>query len=303
MAAARVVSEADSRATMNPKIGLVQMCSGNDKASNLEECRRLIDEAVSQGCHLIALPECFFFVGARPGESQAAAEPLSGPTIQEYCNIARERHVWLSLGGFPERPDEGQELDNEGRTKIFNTHVIVDAGGQIAAVYRKIHLFDAPFVGLIESKQALAGNNVVACESSVGKLGVTVCYDVRFPELYQKLRFSHGCEVLLVPAAFTMKTGEAHWELLMKARAVECQCYVIAAAQAGLHNEDGNRRTSWGHSIAVDPWGRVVAEMDGLETGIRVIEVDKALLQQTRLEMPIDSHRRYDIYGPDAPSA
>lgn len=272
------------------RIALAQLCSSSSKDANLEQCSRLAQEAAVAGCQLLALPECFAFMGAQKGEAQAAAEPLTGPLMRKYQEIARQHGLWLSLGGFPESPPEGE--------KTLNAHVVVDAVGEIAAVYRKIHLFDAPFTGLVESEQSIAGSEVVSCESPVGKLGLTVCYDIRFPELFQRLRFGHGCEVMLVPSAFTMKTGEAHWELLMRARAVECQCFVVSAAQAGLHNDGrGNGRTSWGHSIAVDPWGKVLAEMDGQETGLRVVDLDFELLAKVRREMPLESQRRYDVYG------
>mmetsp|Transcript_29524 Transcript_29524/g.74190 ORF Transcript_29524/g.74190 Transcript_29524/m.74190 type:complete len:308 (-) Transcript_29524:63-986(-) len=279
------------------KIGLVQMCSRNDKEVNFQECARLVGEAAAQGCQLVALPECFSFIGARPGEAQIAAEPLSGPTMQRYCALARQHGLWLSLGGFQERPAEGTAEGEGGQAKILNTHVVIDGEGGIKAVYRKIHLFDAPFTGLVESKQAIPGSEVVFCDTPVGRLGVTICYDVRFPELYQNLRFGHGCDILLVPSAFTMETGEAHWETLMRSRAIECQCYVFAAAQAGRHNEDGNKRTSWGHSLAVDPWGKVLADMGGTDVGLRVVDIGREALEGTRNRMPLVSQRRYDIYG------
>ncbi|CAE7673380.1 NLP2 [Symbiodinium sp. KB8] len=255
------------------KVGLCQMTARNDKEANFHTCKQLVTEAASQGCQLVALPECFAFIGAKAGEAQEAAEPLSGPTMGRYAALAKEQQVWLSLGGFQEK------VEGEPENKILNTHVILNSEGEMVSVYRKIHLFDAPFTGLVESKQTVPGADVVACDSAVGKLGVTVCYDVRFPQLYQQLRFEHGAEILLIPSAFSMPTGEAHWELLMRTRAVECQCYVIAAAQAGLHNEDGNRRQSWGHAIAVDPWGKVLAEFDGTSSGVKVVEVQPDALE------------------------
>lgn len=279
------------------KVGIVQMTSVNDKDVNFQRNAEMVRAAAAQGCLLLCFPECFSFIGAKAGEAQAAAEDISGPTITRYRMLAREHGMWLSLGGFQEKPPAGSD-DN----KIYNAHLIVDAKGEISAVYRKIHLFDVPMTGLVESKQALPGDRLITCPSPAGMLGVTVCYDIRFPELYQKLTFLHGAQVLLVPSAFAMKTGEAHWETLLRCRAIETQCYVIAAAQVGQHNEDGNKRQSWGHSLVIDPWGRILVDMGPTDGGLAVIEVDPHLVQSTRDNMPMHVHRRYDIYG-DGPHA
>jgi predicted amidohydrolase len=213
--------------------------------------------------------------------------------MRKYQALARDEGVWLSLGGY-------QEAGPAGESRIFNTHVVIDAEGTIQATYRKIHLYDVPMVGLVESKQALAGEEVVSCDSPAGKLGVAICYDMRFPELSQKLTFLHGARVLTFPSAFAMKTGEAHWETLLRARAIECQTYVVAAAQAGLHNHDGNRRRSWGHALAVDPWGAVVASFGAEDTGVQTFEIDLDHVDATRRNMPMHAHRRYDLYGAPA---
>ena len=263
----------------------------NDAAVNFATCKALVAEAARKKCRIVFFPECFSFIGAKPGEAQSAAEALDGPTMGRYRELAQEHGIWLSLGGFQERSDDASE------SRIFNTHVVLRETGEVAASYRKIHLFDVPMTGLVESKQALPGDQLVACDSPAGRLGVTVCYDMRFPELYQKLTFRHGCQLLLMPSAFAMKTGEAHWEILLRARAIETQTYVVAAAQAGLHNEDGNRRRSWGHAMAVDPWGTVVAAFGADDTGLKTFEVDLDLVDATRANMPMNEHRRYDLYG------
>lgn len=214
--------------------------------------------------------------------------------MAKYLSLAKQHQIWLSLGGFQERC--------EGEERIYNTHVVVDAGGEIRAQYRKIHLYDVPMVGLVESKQALAGSEVVACDSPAGRLGVTICYDMRFPELYQKLTFLHGASVLLMPSAFATKTGAAHWETLLRCRAIETQCYVVAAAQCGQHNTDGNQRRSYGHSMAFDPWGTKLVDMGPDSVGLATFEVDPDLVASTRANMPMHAHRRYDIYG-DPPHA
>ena len=267
--------------------GLVQMTSVNDVAVNFRSCSQLVADAVGRGCEIIFFPECFSFIGAAAGEAQRAAEPLTGPVMQRYLDLAKQHEVWLSLGGFQERV--------EGEERIYNTHVVVDTSGTIQAAYRKIHLYDVPMVGLVESKQALAGSELVCCDSPAGRLGVTICYDMRFPELYQKLTFLHGAEVLLMPSAFAVKTGEAHWETLLRCRAIETQCYVVAAAQAGQHNTDGNQRRSYGHSLAFDPWGKCVAGSTIGRDGRRDLEVDADLIEAT--QQHADACRRYDLYG------
>lgn len=246
--AAPLMSTRISAAIAHCKAAMVQMTSVNDTATNFATCSRYAHEARESGCSIVFFPENFSFMGSRPGEAQAVAEPLDGPVMRRYLNLARETGLWLSLGGF-------QEQGPAGDSRIYNTHVIVDATGEIVASYRKIHLYDAPFVGLVESRQAVAGDRLVVADSPAGPLGVTICYDLRFPELYQKLTFLHGAQVglpgrsllaptqdlnwpccagpqvLLMPSAFAMKTGEAHWETLLRCRAIENQCYVVAAAQ------------------------------------------------------------------------
>mmetsp|Transcript_45373 Transcript_45373/g.82898 ORF Transcript_45373/g.82898 Transcript_45373/m.82898 type:complete len:389 (+) Transcript_45373:86-1252(+) len=286
------VADAQTGAQRKARVALVQMTAVNDKDKNFAACSERVKEAKALGCDMVCFPECFSFIGARPGEAQKAAEDVAGPTIQRYCALAAEHGLWLSLGGFQEK---GPTDDKQGR--IYNTHLIISAEGEVQATYRKIHLFDVPMTGLVESSQALPGSSLVSCSSPAGVLGVTVCYDLRFPELYQKLTFLHGATVLLVPSAFAMKTGEAHWETLLRSRAIETQCYVLAAAQVGQHNEDGNKRKSWGHSLAVDPWGKILADLGGTEPGMAVIEIDEELVANTRRNMPMAAHRRYDLYG------
>ena len=268
----------------------VRRAKTNDVGANFAACSKLVEEACAKSAQIVFFPECFSFIGAAAGEAQAVAEPLSGPILARYRNLAKQHSVWLSLGGFQERVD--------GEERIYNTHVVIDGGGEIRATYRKIHLFDVPMVNLVESRQALAGSELVAVDSPAGRLGLTVCYDLRFPELFQKLTFVHGAQVLLVPSAFAVKTGEAHWETLLRARAIETQCYVVAAAQAGQHNTHGNCRKSWGHALAFDPWGKCVAKLDDPDgTGVAIFEIDADLIDATRSNMPMHLHRRYDLYG------
>ncbi|KAF8396660.1 hypothetical protein HHK36_018285 [Tetracentron sinense] len=267
------------------RVAAGQMTSINDLASNFNTCSRLVKEASEAGAKLLCLPENFSFVGAKDGESLKVAEPLDGPVMQGYCSLARESSIWLSLGGFQEKgPDDAH---------LCNTHVLIDDTGNIRSTFRKIHLFNVDVPGgavYKESSFTTAGKDIVVADSPIGRLGLTVCYDLRFPELYQQLRFQHQAQVLLVPAAFTMVTGEAHWEILLRARAIETQCYVVAAAQAGRHND---KRESYGDTLIIDPWGKIVGRLpDRQSTGIAVADLDFSLIDSVRAKMPISEHRK-----------
>lgn len=246
---------------------------------------RFLKEAASVGVKLLCFPENFSYVSAKDGDSVKIAESLDGPIMQGYCSLARESKIWLSLGGFQEKGSDDAHL--------CNTHVLVDDAGNIRSKYRKIHLFDVDVPGGMvfkESSFTEAGRDIVAVDSPFGCLGLTVCYDLRFPELYQQLRFQHQAKILLVPAAFTKITGQAHWETLLRARAVETQCYVIAAAQAGKHNQ---KRESYGDSMIIDPWGQIVGRLpDRLCTGIAVADIDFSLIESVRTKMPIAEQRQ-----------
>lgn len=241
---------------------------------------------------MLCFPESFSFIGANDGDSVKIAEPLDGPIMQQYQSLARESKIWLSLGGFQEKGSE--------EAHICNTHVVIDDAGNIRSTYRKIHLFDVDVPGgrsYKESSFTEPGKDIVALDSPVGRLGLTVCYDLRFPELYEQLRFQHEAQVLLVPAAFTKITGQAHWEILLRARAIETQCYVIAAAQAGKHND---KRESYGDTLIIDPWGTVVGRLpDRVSTGIAVADIDLSLVDSVRTKMPIAKHRMpFDFWRP-----
>ncbi|GLJ24888.1 hypothetical protein SUGI_0476070 [Cryptomeria japonica] len=272
------------------KIAAAQMTSINDLNANFQTCSRLVQEAAAAGVKLLSLPENFSFVGSKDGESLSIADALDGPIMQRYCSLAKESGIWLSLGGFQEKGHDDKHL--------FNTHVLLDGLGNIRSCYRKIHLFDVDVPGGMvykESNFTSPGSELVVADSPVGRLGLTVCYDLRFPEIYQQLRFRHNSQVLLIPSAFTRVTGEAHWELLLRARAVETQCYVVAASQAGKHNE---KRESYGDAMIIDPWGTVVARcQDRLSTGIAVAEIDPSFIDSVRMRMPISDHHKPDIYA------
>ncbi|KAH8076615.1 bis(5'-adenosyl)-triphosphatase [Aureococcus anophagefferens] len=224
------------------RVGVGQLTATSDHASNLAAASQLCRQAKSAGACLLCLPEAFSFIGAAAAETVAQAEPLDGPRLGAYRALARAHGLWLSLGGFHEAGAPG------GR--VFNTHVVLDAAGATRAEYRKIHLFDVDVPDgpvLMESRSTAPGAAacvVVDASDELGfTFGLTTCYDLRFPELYVALARSSGCHAILAPSAFTRPTGAAHWHLLLRARAVESQAYVLAAAQSGTHNE---KRASYG---------------------------------------------------------
>ncbi|KAJ0240977.1 Deaminated glutathione amidase [Hirschfeldia incana] len=266
------------------RVAAVQMTSVNDLMANFKTCSRIVQEAASAGAKLVCFPENFSYMGEKSGDNVKIAESLDGPVMQRYCSLARDSNIWLSLGGFQERFDD---------TRLYNTHVVIDDTGMIQSTYQKMHLFDVDVPGgstYKESNFTVPGTNIVSVDSPIGRLGLTtVCYDLRFPKIYQQLRFDQKAQVILVPSAFTTVTGEAHWEILLRARAIETQCYVIAASQAGKHNE---KRESYGDTLIIDPWGSVVGRLhDRFSTGIIVADIDFSLLESVRTKMPIDKQR------------
>jgi len=265
-------------------VAAAQICAGDDVAANLDACRALAADAARQGAALFALPECFSFIGRSMVDRLAVAEPLDrpGPILGAVRDMAREHAMWVVAGGYPE-PSPGSP------SKTYNTCLLVDPGGETRAVYRKIHLFDVQIPGraeLRESSSTEGGREVVVAETPLARMGLSICYDVRFPELYRE-QAARGAELLFVPAAFTAHTGAAHWHTLLRARAIENQCFVIAPAQHGRHNQ---ARESYGHTLIIDPWGAVLAELaEG--NGLAVAEIDLAALARVREQMPCHSHR------------
>jgi predicted amidohydrolase len=269
--------------TWQLRVGAVQMCSTDDFAANLATTRALVDRAAGEGAKLVVLPECFSFLGRREGDKLPIAETLdgSGRVASMLRELATKHGVWIVGGGTP-------EIVPGDLARTYNTAVVVDPRGELVARYRKIHLFDVDIPGTVlkESDATKAGNELVVLDIDGAKVGVTICYDLRFPELYRQLVKDKGAEVLLVPAAFTAHTGAAHWHLLLRARAVENQAWVVAAAQHGQHNE---KRASYGHSLVVDPWGTVVAEQDAGD-GVVMATLDSELVAKRRTQMPCLSH-------------
>jgi predicted amidohydrolase len=262
-----------------------QMTSGPDLLANLESARKLAEEASRRGAELLVLPENFAFMGEDEHAKMKVAEPIPGDgrILTTLREVARKLKIALVLGGMPESVagDQGH---------VYNTSVYLDAAGEIAAMYRKIHLFDVAIpdgATYRESATVLPGKDVVVAQTPWGGIGLSICYDLRFPEMYRAL-VGAGARVLTVPAAFTLHTGRAHWSTLLRARAIENLSWVLAAAQYGRHSA---KRVTYGHACVVDPWGQVVAEM-GDRVGVAVAEVDFEQQERLRQELPSLGHRR-----------
>jgi deaminated glutathione amidase len=265
-------------------VAVAQMTSSDDPDANYKVVASLCQQAQGAGAKLLLLPECFALFARHDGDAARLAEPLDGPWLSRYRQLARDHGLWLSCGGFPEQAPDG---------RCYNAHVLLADSGDVVAHYRKIHLFDVD-VGTQryrESTATAAGDNPCLVNTPFGQLGLTVCYDLRFPELYRTLAQA-GADALFIPAAFTLTTGKEHWEPLLRARAIENQCYVLAAAQTGRHND---KRDTYGHAMIIDPWGTVVAQCrDG--TGIAVATLDLSWVDEVRGRMPCAAHRRDDAY-------
>jgi len=265
------------------KLACVQLTSRDDKAANLEKTERLVAQAA--GADLVLLPEKWNAIGSAE-TLHAAAEPLDGgESVEAMARWARTHGIWLVGGSITER--------REGREKLSNTCVVFDPEGEIAAVYRKIHLFDVEVGGQVyrESEAEEPGDEPVAVRAGDWTVGLSICYDLRFPELYRVLALE-GAELLTVPSHFTLHTGRDHWEVLLRARAIENGCYVAAAAQIG---ETRPGKPSYGRSMIVDPWGLVVALAPD-EEGVIGAELDRARVEQTRSNLPSLASRRPEAY-------
>mmetsp|Transcript_12618 Transcript_12618/g.18920 ORF Transcript_12618/g.18920 Transcript_12618/m.18920 type:complete len:261 (-) Transcript_12618:1120-1902(-) len=259
---------------------------------------------------MVFLPEAFDYIGQKK-ETIEYASTLKGDIFEKYKKLAKENKIWISYGGFHERKHEEEEEEEEQKEErkneeikhtikekeknekgtYYNTHVIVNDEGGIEAKYRKIHLFDINIpnkVTLKESDTTIGGNKVVVAKNTpIGDIGMGICYDVRFPELYRK---QQPVDIITAPSAFTKTTGEMHWHVLLRARAIENQAYMIAAAQTGKHSE---KRESYGHSLVVDPTGKIIVDIEPEKSpAIAYCYIDKELIQKTRTTMPVYEHRR-----------
>jgi predicted amidohydrolase len=255
----------------------VQTTSGEDVDHNLTVAESLIPEAVEGGADLLAYPEVFLYLGPRAGKL-AIAETLDGPTIGRFREAAGRHRMMILLGSIHERSQAESE-------RVYNTSVLIDRNGEIAGVYRKMKLFDLelPHLRIKESETIIPGSEPPPVVSTdIGNIGLSICFDLRFPDIYQDLR-ARGAEIVFVPSNFTASTGKAHWSVLLRARAIENQCYVAAPAQVGQHSP-GYR--SYGHTMVADPWGRVLLDA-GDEVGVSLVDVDPDTLAQVRREMPM----------------
>jgi nitrilase len=270
------------------RVAAIQMVSGTTVEGNLAAAKRLIAEAADDGAELIALPEYFCLLGRKDSDKVGVREPAGSGPIQDFLAEAARRHrVWLVGGTLP------VSLGDEVTDRIRNTTFVFAPDGSVAARYDKIHLFgfkrgDEHYD---ESRTIAAGDEAVSFEATLGdqplRVGLSICYDVRFPELYRRLGERVSPDLILVPSAFTYTTGSAHWEILLRARAIENQCYVLAPAQGGVHE---NGRRTWGHTMLIDPWGDIVAVRDEGE-GVVAGDIDPARIAEVRENLPALRHR------------
>ena len=260
----------------------VQMRVGSDKKRNLQTASHWVRVAADQGARLVVLPELFFWRG-RSEQRASVAEPLEGPTATFLSALAAETGITLVAGSLLESGPSAGDLP-------FNTSLVFGPTGERLGVYRKIHLFDLEIPGgpvEKESERFAAGSRPVCVSTPVGKIGLSICYDLRFPELYREL-VSAGAEILVAPAAFTAHTGAAHWEVLLRARAIENQCWMLAAAQAG---PVASGTEVWGHSTLVDPWGSILGLLEQGD-GLAVATLDRNRAREVREQLPCLQHRR-----------
>jgi len=268
------------------KVSLVQMNSISDKAANITAARALIERAVAEEApDWVLLPEQFDWAGGARGDKQANAEPLpGGPAYAMAQELARKHRIFIHAGSIMERI--------EGDERIHNTSVVFNRQGEEIARYRKIHLFDVTTpdgASYKESATVKAGDQVVTYDCEGVTIGCSICYDLRFPDLFQALA-EKGAQIVALPAAFTLQTGKDHWEVLLRARAIETQTYVCASAQTGSFMAGNEQRATYGHSLVADPWGHVVAKAsDGV--GLVSTRIDPALVAKVRLMIPVARHR------------
>jgi predicted amidohydrolase len=273
-------------------VAAIQMTSGHSVEDNLEAAARLLREAKEAGAELACLPENFSFIGLKDADKLAVAEADgSGPVQQFLSETARALGLWV-LGGTT-------VIKGDSARRVSNTSLLLDAQGRRVARYDKIHLFDVAIPGrneqYLESTHVTPGREVVVADTPVGRLGMSVCYDMRFPELYREL-VAQGAQWLAMPAAFTVPTGRAHWETLLRARAIENLCYVVAPAQWGTHSSG---RETYGDTLIVDYWGQVLSRLPS-GVGVSTAQFDLGRQAETRARFPALENRRLGVHADEA---
>ncbi|RHZ86926.1 hypothetical protein Glove_42g24 [Diversispora epigaea] len=266
---------------------VTQFCGTNAIAKNLKICSELIYNVAQRGVKMVFFPEASDFIGINNEETLKLTKE-NNFFVDELRKQAINNNVWISIGVHETSPTPKH---------IYNTHLIISSDGEIVSRYHKLHLFDINIKDspvLLESSNTLRGDKIIdPVESPIGKIGMMICYDLRFPELSLTLR-KRGAEVLTYPSAFTIKTGMAHWDVLLRARAIETQSYVIASAQIGQHNE---KRASFGSAMIIDPWGTVLARCpETTKPTFALAEINLNILKQLRINMPVIEHRRKDLF-------
>ena len=280
---------------MKMKIAILQTKVYAEKGKNIRQLEEILASGRTEGADLVTLPE-MFACPYETGNFPLYAEAEGGPSWQALSALAKKYGIYLSAGSMPEAvkaKSEKAESPSE-KDRVYNTAYVFDREGKQIGKHRKAHLFDINVEGgqcFKESDTLSPGERIGCFDTEFGKIGLCICYDFRFPET-ARLMALDGAKVILVPAAFNMTTGPAHWELMFRQRAVESQCYVIGTAPA---RDPDSSYISWGHSIAVDPWGTILTQMDEKE-GIRIIEIDLDYADKVRRELPLLAHRRTDLY-------
>ena len=262
----------------------IQIDSQDNKPANIAKLDHFIDIAKGHGAKLVGMSENVNFIGDAEGEFKNA-ETIPGPTTDFFCTKAKQHGIWLHCGSIFET--------TAYKDKLYNSSVFVNPKGEIVSVYRKIHLFDVDIkngVSYVESKTKIPGGEIIVIDTDFAKVGLSICYDIRFPELYRIMTL-RGAEIILVAAAFTLFTGKDHWETLLRARAIENQCYIIAPAQIGTKPDF----QSYARTLIVDPWGTVIAEASDKEC-IVLAEIDLEYLYKVRTGLPCLKHRKPEIY-------
>lgn len=266
------------------KIAAVQMCSSHLVDENLTTAGYWIHQAAAQGAQLVVLPEMFAILGAAATDKVAVKEPFGHGKIQTFlAEQAVKNRLWIVGGTIP--------IAGNHPNKVRAASLVFDDQGQCVARYDKIHLFDATLSeteNYRESDTTESGQEIVVVDTPCGKLGLAVCYDVRFPELFQCL-VQKGAEIIALPSAFTVQTGEAHWEILVRSRAIDHFCYLVGACQGGVHS---NGRKTYGHSMIVEPWGCVAAQKDDVIPGVIYATIDLTTVYAARKSVPVEHHRR-----------